>query len=253
MKTLLMLVDGLRPDAMVGHPAIEKLMKKCQYTMEAKTVVPPVTLPCHMSLFHSTTPQRHGVTTNVYTPPVSPIKGLVDYLEQRKKFCAAFYSWEQLRDIARPGAFGYVRYMSTKPGYCVTDDISADEAIKYIADNQPDFMFLYFVAPDGVGHQSGWMSEEYIASVENALKNVDKVVDSLPEDYGFILTADHGGHDRMHGLEIPEDMTIPIFVKKAGEQEAKVMENASILDIAPTIASMQELEIPEEWEGKSLI
>ena len=253
MKTLLILVDGMRADASEGHPTIEKLKKECCYAMDAQTVVPPVTLPCHMSLFHSTIPQRHGVTTNIYTPPVRPIKGLVDYLEQNKKFCAAFYSWEQLRDIARPGAFEYVRYMSTRPGYCETDDISADEAIKYISENQPDFMFLYFVAPDGVGHKNGWMSEEYLASVDNALKNVGKVVEALPEDYSFILTADHGGHERMHGLEIPEDMTIPIFVKKAGEQEAKVLENASILDIAPTIAKMHGLEIPEEWEGKSLI
>ena len=32
-------------------------------------------------------------------------------------------------------------------------------------------------------------------------------------DYDVILTADHGGHDRIHGTELPEDMTIPVLMQ----------------------------------------
>ena len=40
--------------------------------------MPSVTLPCHMSLFHSVDPDRHGITTNGYVPQVRPIKGMFD-------------------------------------------------------------------------------------------------------------------------------------------------------------------------------
>ena len=62
-KVILISVDGMRPDGFLkcGNPYVETLMKKAYYTLDGKTVMPSVTLPCHMSLFHSTTPQRHAL------------------------------------------------------------------------------------------------------------------------------------------------------------------------------------------------
>ena len=37
------------------------------------------------------------------------------------------------------------------------------------------------------------------------------MVERLGEEYTVIITADHGGHDRMHGTDMAEDMTIPMF------------------------------------------
>ena len=51
MRTLLILVDGMRPDALTDIPEAQKIKKESAFTMRAKTVVPSVTLPCHMSLF----------------------------------------------------------------------------------------------------------------------------------------------------------------------------------------------------------
>ena len=60
-KVLLILVDGMRPDALdlSGHPFIEELKEHSYYTYKEQAVMPSVTLPCHMSLFHSVVPQRH--------------------------------------------------------------------------------------------------------------------------------------------------------------------------------------------------
>ena len=88
MKVLLILVDGMRPDAIAHIPQVQSFKEKATYTMEAQTVLPSVTLPCHVSLFHSVTPQRHGTTTNVYMPQVRPIQGLFEVLSQQKKTCA---------------------------------------------------------------------------------------------------------------------------------------------------------------------
>ena len=67
-KLILFLIDGLRPDGAkaCGSGSLGKLMEMSTYTFCAKTVMPSITLPCHMSLFHSVDPARHGVTTNTY-------------------------------------------------------------------------------------------------------------------------------------------------------------------------------------------
>ena len=103
-KVLLILCDGMRPDALKDIPQVEKLKQKTTHTLSAKTVFPSVTLPCHVSLFHSVDPTRHGTTTNVYAPQVRPINGLAEVLKTAGKKCAMFFSWEQLKDITRPGS-----------------------------------------------------------------------------------------------------------------------------------------------------
>ena len=49
-KVILVLVDGMRPDGMMGcgNPFAEKLIKESTYSLKAQTVMPSVTLPCHM-------------------------------------------------------------------------------------------------------------------------------------------------------------------------------------------------------------
>ena len=74
-KVILVLVDGMRPDGMLqcGHPYVETLISKSMSALDAQTVMPSVTLPCHMSLFHSVDPDRHGILTNTYVPQVRPV------------------------------------------------------------------------------------------------------------------------------------------------------------------------------------
>jgi len=57
----------------------------------------------------------------------------------------------------------------------------------------------------------------------------------------------------MHGTTEPEDMTIPVIFYGKAFEAGKVMKNVNIKDIAPTIATLQGVKIPDEWEGKSLV
>ena len=50
-----------------------------------------VTLPCHMSMFHSIVPRIHGTTTNTYMPQVRPVNGLLEQLNKADKVSAMFY------------------------------------------------------------------------------------------------------------------------------------------------------------------
>ena len=44
MRTVLIVVDGMRPDAIAAMPRVQKLLKNASYTMTATTVMPSVTL-----------------------------------------------------------------------------------------------------------------------------------------------------------------------------------------------------------------
>ena len=67
------------------------------------------------------------------------------------------------------------------------------------------------------------------------------------------FTADHGGHDRTHGTDSPEDMTIPFIIKGKNFKVGEKPENVSIKDIAPTAAKLLDIVPNQAWEGKSLV
>lgn len=253
MKVLLILADGMRPDSLTNIPQVAQMKQKAAWTMSGKTVFPSVTLPCHVSLFHSVDPIRHGTTTNTYAPQVRPIDGLFEVLANFKKTSAMFYSWEQLRDVSRPGKLTFSHFCKCAQfGPAGTNRMSTDACMDYLAENETDFAFLYLAAPDSVGHQSGWMGEGYMEAVQDCWENIERVLKELPEDYTVIVTADHGGHDRSHGTDIPEDMTIPLFVMGPDFTPGQQLEDASILDIAPTVVKLLGVEPADEWEGKCL-
>ncbi len=254
-KVILISIDGMRPDGALacGHPFVQQLMKIGSYALDAKTVFPSVTLPCHMSMFHSVPPERHGMTTNLFMPQVHPVRGLFEQISGLGRSCAMYYGWEPLRDISRPGSLRYAEYVHSY-AEDATDGILTDRALARIDKDHPDFVFLYMVETDEKGgHDSGWMTDTYLSYVSAAIDNVRRVYEAAGDQYTIIVTADHGGHGRGHGSDAPEDMTIPMFFVGQEFEAGKALSGVSILDLAPTIAKILGVPAAPEWEGKPLI
>lgn len=256
-KVLLILVDGLRPDALMncGSSWLEEYFLSGLHSGRVRTVYPSVTLPCHMSLFHSVTPDRHGILTNVYVPQSRPVKGLIEAIADAGKRTAMFYTWEELRDICTPGLhLSYSWFMSGEAYNRIsTDLVAAHECIRHLGRFGEDFSFLYLGKTDQVGHDHGWMSPEYLACVRRAGECIREVAEALGGEYTVILTADHGGHGRNHGEDVPEDMTVPLSIHGEGIKAGELPEGVSILDVAPTVTALLNVPAPGAWDGKSLI
>ena len=250
-KVVLVLVDGMRSEALLncGHPYVPELIARSAHALDARTVMPSVTLPCHMSLFHSVDPDRHGILTNDYVPQVRPIVGLFDQLDTFGKKNGFFYTWEQLRDLCRPGHLHTALFIN-QGQQTDTDRKITDAAMKFIAAEDPDFTFIYLGETDEVGHAHGWMGPEYMGAVHNAIDCIRQLHAALPENYTLIVTADHGGHGRSHGLDIPEDMIIPILFCGPAFAPDTALENVSIKDIPTTIAKLLNIPRVKEWEGQ---
>ena len=253
-KVLLILVDGMRPDSLdaCGHPFVGEMLFHSTYDLAARTVMPSVTLPCHMSLFHSVDPERHGILTNTYVPQVRPVRGICEVLRAAGKKCAMFYNWEELKDLSRPDSLTYGCYISGHVyGYEEANPRLTAEAKRYIASDRPDFVFLYLGWTDAAGHGYGWMGDEYLRSVRGSWDCIESICRDLPEDYLVVVTADHGGHGRSHGSDLPEDMTIPILCWNPALPSRKA-EGWRIIDIAPTAAELIGAAPDGDWEGKPL-
>ncbi len=247
------MLDGLRPDALalVNCPHLQKLRERGASTLQAKSLMPGITLPCHMSLFHSVPPARHGVTTNIFTPMARPLPGLIDHAKANGKRCAMFHSWEPLRNLNQPETLAFSYYRQESHTDVMYDQYAADAAIHYLKSDEPDFAFVYFGSIDLAGHGFGWMSDFYLSQIERVDAILGSVLEVLDEDTFILAQADHGGHERTHGVDIPEDMLIPWVAAGKNIRPAYTIQGeVTLLDTAPTLAHFLGLTPHPEWEGR---
>lgn len=249
---VLIMIDGLRPEAITPEhcPTLVEARARGAYTLRAVSVMPSITLPCHMSIFHSVPPARHGVTTNAWSPMARPLPGLVDVMRAAGLRPAFFYNWEPLRNVSQPGSL-HASYFRDTAYDQDGDEWVAEAAARYIVHERPDFAFIYFGTVDTVGHKSGWMSPEYLAQAASVDRLLGRALSALPHDACALIQSDHGGHDRNHGTDAPEDMIIPWLIFGPGLRRAHALSSpVSLLDTAPTLARLLGLTPHPEWEGK---
>jgi arylsulfatase A-like enzyme len=252
MTVVLVLIDGLRPDAIdiAGCPQLVALRERGAATIRATSEMPAITLPCHTSIFHSVPPTRHGITSNDWQPMARPLPGLFDLAHAAGRRCAFFYNWEQLRDIGRPSSLvlSYFRDTAYQPD---GDQIIVDEAVRCLAAEPFDFAFVYLGTVDSAGHHYGWMSDGYLGQIANVDAALGTLLAGLPAETTVLLQSDHGGHERNHGTELPEDMTIPWVIAGPGIRAGHtIAAPVSLLDTAPTLARLLDIAPHRDWEGR---
>ncbi len=253
-KVILISIDGMRPDAFLscGNEYIHAMMKNSYYTLNARTVVPSITLPCHLSMFRGVPPQRHGTLNNDYVVPVRPVKGIFERLKSAGAVNSIVFSWDPMIHIMDEGSVDFVEYINVHSPAC-NDTAMTDIALRRIRESHPDFMFLYMADTDNEGHRTGWMNEKYLQTLSAALDNVKRVIDACGDEYAIIVTADHGGHDRTHGTEMPEDMIIPNFFFGKMFPKGVKFEGGHLLNLVPTIAKIMGVEPSPDWDGVPVI
>ena len=252
----LFVIDGLRPDGLqqADTPVLDGLMASGVHTLRGRTVMPSVTLPCHMSLFLGVNPGRHGITTNTWTPQVRPVPGLIDVIHQAGGTTAAFYNWEPLRDVARPGALDASFFLNNcHDAGGAGDSELADLAADWLGQHPYTFSFVYFGYVDIAGHDAGFASEPYRQAIANADRCIGRVMAALPQECTVIVTTDHGGHEQSHGTDCDEDMIIPFVLSGPGYPAGRVIEGpVHITDVAPTVLDLLGVAPPDEWIGKPI-
>ncbi len=264
-KALLLLIDGCRVDTLraARTPAIDSLMERGAWSMDAQTVTPSVTLPVHFSIFTSLSPVSHGVVSNASGAGLSPSAGGVfQWLKAQGKTTAMYYNWEFLRELSPPGYLDRSVYLNNALEEEGDMEIARIAGTDMVA-AQPDFTFVYLGCLDEVGHAQGYESLAYSRSLERADMAVGHILDCLEraglgETYSVLLQSDHGGLDRDHTTSAPEVMTVPWILAGPDVRPGKIAlagengkrEPVSVLDSAPTLMRCMGLPCHHMWNGR---
>lgn len=250
-RVLILSIDGLRPDAiaLAYMNNLLALMETSAYSLTAQTTRPSATLPAHVSMLSGQCPRKHGVNWNDYMPELgyAQVTDLFDIAHAAGLKTVMYVGKEKLRQITEPESTDVYEFIPDRDLVIV----------ERLLENFPadfDLMFVHFPTADWMGHLYGWLSPEQFSVLfraDQALGNLLAELDArgIREETLIIVTADHGGHDFIHGSSLPEDMTIPWIAFGAGIQPAALTGKITTTDTAATAAYALNLPIPEEWDG----
>jgi Type I phosphodiesterase / nucleotide pyrophosphatase len=248
---LIISIDGLRPDAidMAPMPNLTALMKSGAYSLKAQTIHPSATLPAHTSMLTGLCPKQHGVTWNDYIPENGYAKGtsIFALAKQAGLYTIMIVGKEKLRQITPPETTDYYEWINDR------DTVIAAQAAP-ILEKGFGLAFVHFPTTDGMGHMYGWLSPEQLSVIRRADESIGALLKAL-DDAGLrestlvIVTADHGGHDNLHGTWMPQDMTIPWVVSGPGVIPQVLSVPINTTDTAATAAWALNLAMPSEAVG----
>lgn len=130
-----------------------------------------------------------------------------------------------------------------------------DKIIESIKKDQPDFICMNYANTDMVGH-TGVLEAAIKAAetVDNCLSELIPVARN--HGYEIIIIADHGNSDIMKnedGSPHTSHTTNLVPVIYIGSKEKAKITNGRLSDIAPTILSLMDIQIPSEMDGKILV
>jgi arylsulfatase A-like enzyme len=251
-RVVVISLDGLRPDALSPErtPVIWNLGQHGAMTLSAKTVVPSATLQAHGSMLSGYDISHHGLTWNDYIPSRGYIRTptLFSLTHDAGWETVMVVSDQKLEHIALPGSVDRFR---VDPG----GDFSLAAAAIEEIERGFGVLFIHFPGPDAAGHEYGWMSPTYLGTVAHTDEAVGRVLDALsaavPLDRTLIvLTADHGGHGKVHGSSLADDVTIPWIIAGPGVVPGRQLSvPVAIQDTTPTILWAMGIPIPTDMDG----
>ncbi len=250
-RVLIITVDGLRADSVEPNymPNLFSLKQTGTYSQNAQTTYPSATLPSHASMLTGMCPDKHGVDWNDYIPDygfaASP--SIFEIAHEAGLRTVMIVGKEKLRQITPPEYTDYFEFVNDR------DSVIAEHAAPIIAEGF-DLMHIHLPLVDILGHEYGWLSDNYLIGTFRADEAIGMILNTLDEadlrqGTIIIVTADHGGKLTSHGGRSPEEMTVPWILSGASLNPGAIQRPISVVDTAATIAFILDLPVPSIWDG----
>lgn len=245
--------DGGKPSVMQESdmPFFKSLLKNAAVSWQAQTISPSITLVSHTSMVTGVKPATHGILWNSWKPERGPVKvPTVFQLARAKGLRTALFAGKDKFDhLNIPGTLDKSFTPSADAGKV------AAEAAAYIKTNRPQMTMVHFPDPDTAGHAYGWGSPEQkksFADCDKALRVVYEAARTagILHKSTWIFSADHGGHGRTHGTDLPDDMTIPWIATGAGVKAGTLPRPILTCDTAATALWLHGITVPPTWDGR---
>lgn len=265
--------DGGKPAVIheAEMPVLKKIAAEGAVTWTAQTIIPPKTLQSHTSMLTGVGPEKHHVDWNNYTPIKGKVKVPTIFALAKQHDAtlgtAMFPGKQKFRHLWQPGSldvFDYNGPQEDKP-LAGTEEIEklvipaqtvARNASAYIIAKKPNLCFIHFPDPDSAGHKSGWGSPEQKEAFkvsDQALGQIIKAIDQagIASSTVVLISADHGGHLKTHGENIPDDMNIPWVARGKGvKKNFTITDPVKTYDTAATALWLLDVPRPADFDGQ---
>ncbi|MBW2483524.1 MAG: alkaline phosphatase [Deltaproteobacteria bacterium] len=229
LKTIVIIsIDALHPAALGAGttPTIFKEMTAGTYTLDGHSTNPPKTLIAHTAMFTGLEPGKNGKSDNKWQPGKQRIdrQTIFDIAKHHGFQTGFFYSKEKL---------GFLVNSAVDVHRWSRED-AIDLAEAFIRKPGRHFVFLHVSGLDFVGPEYGWLSPEYmeeLSYIDEYLTPLIRLV-KAQKNYVIIITGDHGGHDKIHGSQHPDDYKLA-FIARSDVMELKNIQNTrySVADL----------------------
>ncbi len=271
--TLVVMLDGLRSDVL-ENGCMPNLMKLAEgkwqsgyngaYTLSAKTIDDALasSAPNHAAIALGVTTAKNNITNNGYYGYCDYKKypsWLVRIAEARPGAKSLFmYSWKADEKLCPSPKVEFVygghtakRVRQPGRGDIGKDVANGNElARRYATDQAPDATLLFLDIPDHAGHgviegegtgfypySSGYLYASYICDgiIGRCMDTIAARPTFANEDWLIMVTADHGGYAKTHGLFGGHATAIPLVVAGRKVVNGRIPGTARDYDIAPTV------------------
>jgi len=259
-------VDGMTAKSLevANTPNMHALMALGSYTRAAHSVKPTVSGPNWGSMLMGSKPETHGIVNNSWTldadDPFPTVFTALRAADPNAVLVAA-YEWDTF------GKLFVDEVVTQRIGVdkeAIENDTSENAASRYIAtqaaqcikEKKPKLTFIHLDMVDHAGHSYVYDSEKYNVAVGEADELVGIVVKGVDDagirkNTAIFVVSDHGGIDKGHGGDTPEETIVPWIVAGAGiVKGAAIPDGISVAQTGPTIAALLGAELPARWTMK---
>ena len=253
-KVLLVVIDGCRADrlAEARTPFLDRLAAEGLRYPRCHTVYPARTVTCFSSMLTGAPPAVHGMRSNFVPSLGVKCESIFDVVPSSRLVGIA-----HLVD-----AFG--DRVSTVTAVMPNDEIDAAlcaKARSVVEAEDPDLLVVQTLSVDQTGHFRGSYHDEYLHHIETTDAEVEQLVTWLEQRWGGLddvtigVLADHGQGRGIggHGHWAPTERLVPCIWWGRGVPAAPRRDDASILDVAPTLAHRLGVRAPDRSVGECLL
>ncbi|MHC5539912.1 alkaline phosphatase [Singulisphaera rosea] len=260
-------IDGLSTEGVrrTKTPVLQRMMAEGAWTLHARGVMPTSSSPNWASMIMGAGPEQHGVLSNDWKPgdkQVEPTEvgtggifpTIFGQLRQQKPSSkiACFHDWDDFGRLVE-------RNVCDKLVHPKGPVETTNQAIAYLKDQKPNFLFIHLDHVDHAGHEHGHGTPAYDKAIAEADHLIGEVLTAL-EDAGIadksvvLITSDHGGKGKGHGGASMVELEIPWILSGHGVAHGReISAPVNTFDTAATIAYVLGVTPPRCWIGRPVI
>lgn len=248
-------------------PQMKALMDRGAWTLKKRSVLPSSSAINWASIFMGVGTEGHGYTQWGSRSPEIPSIALskngifptiFTILREQKPEAETglIYEWPGIAFLTDTLSISF--HKNVPVGKDNDSSPITAEAVRYLKEAKPLLLAVTYDNPDHVGHTAGHDTPEIYEIMTYLDQQIGQLIQAtkdagIYDETVFIISSDHGGIDKGHGGITLREMETPLVMAGPGISNTGRLKSAVMqTDIAPTIAALLRLSVPQAWTGRPI-